>query len=90
MTAHYKHFISWQNIFSDNSFPEDISQLTEAQVSEIKNNLASLLSPENLHCDGEATLQDVKKKREHYQMICREISANTNFDLNLKEITKLC
>ena len=87
MPKHYKHFIERQNLFSkgDNLFPKNIKELSKNNIKEIKEILSCSMSPENLHCDGEASKQYVEDKLEHYHMLCNEINANTSFNICLKD-----
>ena len=90
MLKHYNHFVSQENTmkkaFDQELFPTDIRDLTEAQVAEIKEHIECGLSPENLHCDGEATQSEVENKMEHYHMLCREINSNTSFKFEIDEL----
>lgn len=94
MPKHYKHFASRQNMmnkpFNLPLYPEDIRELTKEDFFRIKEVLACYLSPETLHCDGEATQEEVDESLEHYLMLCREISVNTSFNLDINEIMEMC
>jgi hypothetical protein len=88
MPKHYKHFIKRQNLFlkGDEVFPENIKELSVNHIKEIKETLSCWMSPENLHCDGEASKQEVDDKLEHYHMLCIEINVNTPFNISLNEL----
>lgn len=91
MTTYYKHFITRENavneLFGREKFPEDIRELSEEQVKDVKKIMELALSPENLYRDGEATQEEVDNRLEFFHMLCREINANTPHSF---EISELC
>ena len=87
MTSHYNSFIALQNFFRTSPFPEDITQLTETQVDEIKNIIESKLSPENLYCDGEISLSQAQQKFNNYLNVCQEITLNSPFEIYFKQLS---
>ena len=59
LEAYVEQKNAWNKIFSIESinFP-----LTQANANELMNMIGSELSPENLHCDGEASPNQVRNK----------------------------
>ena len=90
MPKNYRIFAEQENrmnaYFKKTLFPTNIRELTKEQVDEIKMHIAGGLSPENLHCDGEATQAEVDYKLNHLHMLCREVCANTEFGFDINEL----
>ena len=70
-----KHYIdnrnSWNSFFPGSTaitFP-----LTQAEVNSIAGSLDSDLSPENLHCDGEASLTHVRAKAKQLNLVSKQL-----------------
>jgi len=47
--------------------------LTQANANDLMNSIASELSPENLHCDGEASITHVRKKAKFLDRVQTEL-----------------
>ena len=60
----------WNAIFSIESIRFPLSQ---ANADELMNMVASELSPENLHCDGEASISHVRAKHKQLTTVQREL-----------------
>jgi hypothetical protein len=60
----------WNAIFSIESINFPLSQ---ANANELMNMVASELSPENLHCDGEASISHVRAKHKQLTTVQREL-----------------
>ena len=60
----------WNAIFGQAamSFP-----LSQSDANDLMNSIASELSPENLHCDGEASITHVRKKAKFLNTVQREL-----------------
>ena len=61
----------WNAIFGDTNpirFP-----LNQAQVNALMSSIGSELSPENLHCDGEASITHVRKKAKFLDRVQTEL-----------------
>jgi hypothetical protein len=60
----------WNAIFGHDamSFP-----LSQADANDLMNSIASELSPENLHCDGEASITHVRKKAKFLDRVQTEL-----------------
>jgi len=70
LEAYVEQKNAWNKIFSIESinFP-----LTQANANELMNMIGSELSPENLHCDGEASITHVRKKAKFLDRVQREL-----------------
>ena len=61
----------WNAIFGDTNpirFP-----LNQAQVNALMSSIGSELSPENLHCDGEASLTHVRAKAKQLNLVSKQL-----------------
>ena len=60
----------WNAIFgtAPMTFP-----LSQANANDLMNSIGSELSPENLHCDGEASITHVRKKAKYLNTVQREL-----------------
>ena len=76
------HYIDTKNyireLFGDAKF--DLACLSQADVEEIARNLDCDLSPENLHCDGEITVQEADRKYRFYSKVYEELNAYCNLN----------
>ena len=62
----------WIAIFGN---PQMTFPLTQQDADELARTLDSKLSPENLHCDGEAPMAYVRKKTKFLAQVQRELEA---------------
>ena len=60
----------WNAIFSIESINFPLSQ---ANANELMNMVASELSPENLHCDGEASISHVRAKVSQLNTVTKQL-----------------
>ena len=60
----------WNAIFGQAAMTFPLSQ---ADANDLMNSIASELSPENLHCDGEASITHVRKKAKFLNTVQREL-----------------
>ena len=70
LEAYVEQKNAWNKIFSIESinFP-----LTQANANELMNMIGSELSPENLHCDGEASLTHVRAKAKQLNLVSKQL-----------------
>ena len=62
----------WNAIFGQESMSFPLSQ---ADADDLMNSIASELSPENLHCDGEASITHVRAKLKQLNTVQAELEA---------------
>jgi hypothetical protein len=62
----------WNAIFGQSAMTFPLSQ---SNADDLMNSIASELSPENLHCDGEAPMAYVRKKTKFLDTVQRELEA---------------
>lgn len=62
----------WNAIFGQSAMTFPLSQ---SNANSLMDSIASELSPENLHCDGEASLTHVRKKAKYLNTVQRELEA---------------
>ena len=62
----------WNAIFSIEAIRFPLSQ---ANADELMNMVASELSPENLHCDGEISQAEAQRKYNYYGRVIKELEA---------------
>jgi len=60
----------WNAIFGQAAMTFPLSQ---SDANDLMNSIASELSPENLHCDGEASITHVRKKAKFLNTVQREL-----------------
>ena len=60
----------WNAIFGQAAMTFPLSQ---SDANDVMNSIASELSPENLHCDGEASITHVRKKAKFLNTVQREL-----------------
>ena len=60
----------WNAIFGQAAMTFPLSQ---TDANDVMNSIASELSPENLHCDGEASITHVRKKAKFLNTVQREL-----------------
>ena len=60
----------WNAIFGQAAMTFPLSQ---SDANDLMNLIASELSPENLHCDGEASITHVRKKAKFLNTVQREL-----------------
>ena len=70
LEAYVEQKNAWNKIFSIESIRFPLSQ---ANANELMNMVASELSPENLHCDGEASISHVRAKHKQLTTVQREL-----------------
>ena len=70
LEAYIEQKNAWNKIFSIESINFPLSQ---ANANELMNMVASELSPENLHCDGEASISHVRAKHKQLTTVQREL-----------------
>ena len=70
LEAYVEQKNAWNKIFSIAaiSFP-----LTLANANELMNMIGSELSPENLHCDGEASITHVRAKVRYLDQVKKQL-----------------
>jgi len=70
LEAYVEQKNAWNKIFSIESinFP-----LTQANANELMNMIGSELSPENLHCDGEASITHVRAKAKQLNLVSKQL-----------------
>jgi hypothetical protein len=70
LEAYIEQKNAWNKIFSIESinFP-----LTQANANELMNMIGSELSPENLHCDGEASITHVRAKVKQLNTVTKQL-----------------
>ena len=72
-----KTFIDGKNLwrsFGDQA-PYDINNLSQKDVNELADSLDGEMSPENLHCDGEISAAQARKKAKHFTAAYKELTA---------------
>ena len=77
----------WGAIFNDAGieFP-----LQQADVDKIVSRLNGDLSPENLHCDGEISATEARKKYQFFKTVAQELTAYCkNNELDMQEVYEL-
>jgi len=52
----------WAAIFGNDPLPLDVRQLTQEQADQLFQKLDGNMSPENLHCDGEISAAQARRK----------------------------
>jgi hypothetical protein len=70
LEAYVEQKNAWNKIFSIEAIRFPLSQ---ANANELMNMVASELSPENLHCDGEASISHVRAKHKQLTTVQREL-----------------
>ena len=70
LEAYIEQKNAWNKIFSIKAINFPLSQ---ANANELMNMIGSELSPENLHCDGEASITHVRKKAKFLNTVQREL-----------------
>ena len=70
LEAYVEQKNAWNKIFSIEAinFP-----LTQANANELMNMIGSELSPENLHCDGEASITHVRAKVKQLNTVTKQL-----------------
>ena len=70
LEAYVEHKNQWNAIFGDSAmtFP-----LKQTDANSLMNSIASELSPENLHCDGEASITHVRAKLKQLNAVQQEL-----------------
>ena len=70
LEAYVEQKNAWNKIFSIEAinFP-----LTQANANELMNMIGSELSPENLHCDGEASISHVRSKHKQLTAVHKQL-----------------
>ena len=70
LEAYVEQKNAWNKIFSIEAinFP-----LTQANANELMNMIGSELSPENLHCDGEASITHVRAKKRELDSVVKSL-----------------
>ena len=70
LEAYVEQQNKWNAIFGRGAmnFP-----LNQSNVNDLMNSIGSELSPENLHCDGEAPMAYVRKKTKYLNAVQREL-----------------
>ena len=70
LTAYVEQKNQWNAIFKS---PAMTFPLGQTDANDLMNSIASELSPENLHCDGEASITHVRKKAKFLDCVQREL-----------------
>jgi len=70
LEAYVEQKNAWNKIFSIESINFPLSQ---ANANELMNMIGSELSPENLHCDGEASLTHVRAKVTQLNLVSKQL-----------------
>ena len=70
LKAYVEHKNTWNAIFgtAPMTFP-----LSQANANDLMNSIGSELSPENLHCDGEASITHVRAKVKQLNAITKQL-----------------
>ena len=70
LEAYVEQKNKWNAIFGHGAmnFP-----LAQTDANDLMNSIASELSPENLHCDGEASITHVRKKAKFLDRVQQEL-----------------
>lgn len=61
----------------------DLNSLSDADISAIKSNLESDLSPENLFADGEISRQQAQQKELFFKNVLKELEEKTQKQIQL-------
>jgi hypothetical protein len=70
LEAYVEQKNAWNKIFSIKAINFPLSQ---ANANELMNMIGSELSPENLHCDGEASLTHVRAKAKQLNLVSKQL-----------------
>jgi|TARA_B100001094_G_scaffold22124_1_gene18733 hypothetical protein len=70
LEAYIEQKNAWNKIFSIKAINFPLSQ---ANANELMNMIGSELSPENLHCDGEASLTHVRAKAKQLNLVSKQL-----------------
>ena len=70
LEAYIEQKNAWNKIFSIEAINFPLSQ---ANANELMNMIGSELSPENLHCDGEASLTHVRAKAKQLNLVSKQL-----------------
>ena len=70
LEAYIEQKNAWNKIFSIESINFPLSQ---ANANELMNMIGSELSPENLHCDGEASITHVRAKAKQLNLVSKQL-----------------
>ena len=70
LEAYIEQKNAWNKIFSIKAINFPLSQ---ANANELMNMIGSELSPENLHCDGEASLTHVRAKVKQLNLVSKQL-----------------
>ena len=70
LEAYVEHKSKWNALFGDApmTFP-----LTQNNVNSLAQSISSELSPENLHCDGEASITHVRAKVKQLNTVTKQL-----------------
>lgn len=72
LKAYVEQQNSWNSIFGQSPMKMPLSQ---AGVDSIAKSIDAGLSPENLHCDGEISAAQARKKYNQYQAVLKDLRA---------------
>lgn len=72
LKAYVEQQNSWNAIFGQSPMSMPLSQ---AGVDSIAKSIDAGLSPENLHCDGEISAAQARKKYNQYQAVLKDLRA---------------
>jgi hypothetical protein len=72
LTAYVENQNRWNAIFGDTPLQLPLSQ---AGVTKIAKSIDAGLSPENLHCDGEISASEARKKYNQLTAVLKELEA---------------
>lgn len=61
----------------------DLNSLSDSDISAIKSNLESDLSPENLFADGEISRQQAQQKELFFKNVLKELEEKTQKEIQL-------
>jgi hypothetical protein len=70
LEAYIEQKNAWNKIFSIEAINFPLSQ---ANANELMNMIGSELSPENLHCDGEASITHVRAKAKQLNLVSKQL-----------------
>ena len=70
LEAYIEQKNAWNKIFSIKAINFPLSQ---ANANELMNMIGSELSPENLHCDGEASMSHVRAKVRQLNLVSKQL-----------------
>ena len=70
LEAYIEQKNAWNKIFSIKAINFPLSQ---ANANELMNMIGSELSPENLHCDGEASISHVRAKAKQLNLVSKQL-----------------